>query len=429
MQEVKIALLGAGTVGAQVARLLTVHQDELNVRAGAKLTLIGVAVRNINSQRDWDIPSELLTTDAYSIIRQADVVIELMGGIHPAREYILEAFKNGASVVTGNKALLAEYGPELHDAADEAQVDLYYEAAVGGAVPVVYGLRESLSGDRITHVLGIVNGTTNYILDKMTTKGLSYEVALKKAQELGFAEADPTADVDGFDAAAKCALLASLAFHTRVSLSDVPTEGIRGITPGIIASAKANNYTVKLVASAKRREDGIELFVGPALIPNAHPLANIRGVYNAIVVEGEAADRLMFYGPGAGGAPTASAVLSDLVAAANHKANGGFAPRELVYGDTPILDGSKATSRYQLKMVVQDSVGVLHAIMGVFAKNNVSISDVSQENENDGKENTCYLTVTTHEAVYADLQNTIDELNNASQAVTRFTSILRVENA
>ena len=316
MTVVKIALLGAGTVGTQVARLLSEQKEDLAARSGAQLELVGIAVRDVSAPRDPAVDRSLLTDDPVSIIDEADIVIELMGGIEPARAYIFRAFAAGASVVTGNKALLAAHGPELYEAAAQADVDLYYEAAVAGAVPVVYGLRESLAGDRITAVLGIVNGTTNYILDEMTVKGLDFGEALAKAQELGYAEADPTADVDGLDAAAKCAILASLAFHTRVSIDDVHVHGIRSITKADIESAGRSGCVVKLVASAKRRPEGIELHVGPTLVPLDHPLASVRGAFNAVVIEAEAADRLMFYGPGAGGAPTASAVLSDVVAAA-----------------------------------------------------------------------------------------------------------------
>ena len=271
MEDVRVALLGCGTVGSQVARLLDEQAADLTARAGAWLHLEGIAVRDINAPRDQAVDRTLLTTDASSLIDGADIVIELMGGIEPARSYILEAFEHGASVVTGNKALLAAHGPELYEAAARADVDLYYEAAVAGAVPVVYGLRESLAGDRITAVLGIVNGTTNYILDEMTTKGLEFDDVLAEAQRLGYAEADPTADVDGLDAAAKCAILASLAFHSRVAMDEVHVEGIRSITSSDIAAATRAGYVIKLIASAKRSENGIEATVGPTLIPNSQP--------------------------------------------------------------------------------------------------------------------------------------------------------------
>ena len=413
MTVVKIALLGAGTVGTQVARLLSEQKEDLAARSGAQLELVGIAVRDVSAPRDPAVDRSLLTDDPESIIDEADVVIELMGGIEPARSYILRAFAAGASVVTGNKALLAAHGPEL------------YEAAVAGAVPVVYGLRESLAGDRITAVLGIVNGTTNYILDEMTVKGLDFDEALAKAQELGYAEADPTADVDGLDAAAKCAILASLAFHTRVGIDDVHVHGIRSITKADIESAGRSGCVVKLVASAKRRPEGIELHVGPTLVPLDHPLASVRGAFNAVVIEAEAADRLMFYGPGAGGAPTASAVLSDVVAAASHKVDGGRAPRELIYGDIPVLEASRGRSSFQAEFAVRDEIGVLTKVTGVFAAHGVSIRAVVQTAGEDGL---ARLTVSTHEALQADLEATLAELADA-EFISEVYNVNRVEES
>ncbi|MBE6483378.1 MAG: homoserine dehydrogenase [Actinomycetaceae bacterium] len=433
VEEVRVALLGCGTVGTQVARLLAQSSDDLAARAGARLRLIGIAVRNVASPRDPAIDRSLLTDDADALIAQADIVIELMGGVEPARSYILEAFAHGASVVTGNKALLAAHGPELYEAAARADVDLYYEAAVAGAVPVVYGLRESLTGDRVTAVLGIVNGTTNYILDEMTEKGLDYDTVLAEAQRLGYAEADPSADVDGLDAAAKCAILASLAFHSRVSLEEVHVHGIRDVTAEVIATAKSSGYVVKLIASARRRPTGIEVHVGPTLVPLGHPLAAVHGSFNAVVIEAESAGRLMFYGRGAGGAPTASAVLSDVVAAAGHKVHGGHAPRELIYADLPVLPPEESLGSFQVEMVVQDYVGVLEKISGVFAAHNVSIRAVAQRSDgrdepDDAAEKLCRLTVTTHEAVQKDLELTIGELRDSSFVVD-VLHVLRVEES
>ncbi len=427
MKEVKVALLGCGTVGTQVARLLGEQAEEFAARSGAKLSLVGIAVRDASAPRDPAIDTALLTEDAESLVDDADIVIELIGGIEPARAHILRAFAAGASVVTGNKALLAAHGPELYEAAAEADVDLYYEAAVAGAIPVVYGLRESLAGDRITQVLGIVNGTTNYILDEMTVAGLSFDEALAQAQELGYAEADPTADVDGLDAAAKCAILASLAFHTRVALDDVHVHGIREIAAEDIKAAAASGHVIKLLANARRREGGIELSVGPTLIPVDHPLATVHGSFNAVVIEAEAADRLMFYGRGAGGAPTASAVLSDVVAAAAHKVSGGHAPRELIYGALPILPPAETIARFQLELAVEDKIGVLTEVSGVFAKHGVSISAVAQNYvRSDKRGETCRLTVTTHEALRRDLEATLAELE-ASSFVAEVVHVIRVE--
>lgn len=428
--EVKIALLGCGTVGTQVARLIDEQAEDLTARAGATLKIIGIAVRDVAAPRDPSIDRSLLTDDAEAIIAQADIVIELIGGIEPARTYILSAFAHGVSVVTGNKALLAAHGPELYDAAAGADVDLYYEAAVAGAVPVVYGLRESLAGDRITAVLGIVNGTTNYILDEMTTKGLEFEDVLAEAQRLGYAEADPTADVDGHDAAAKCAILASLAFHSRVSAEDVHVHGIRDVTADDIAAATRSGYVVKLIATARRRPQGIEVHVGPTLVPLSHPLASVHGPFNAVVIEAESADRLMFYGRGAGGAPTASAVLSDVVAAASHIVGGGHAPRELIYADLPVLSPSQAISRFQVEVEVDDQVGVLTKVTGVFARHDVSISSVFQDtgHTHSADRPVCRLTVTTHAASQEDLEATIEELND-STFVAGVNHVIRVEES
>ncbi|MGC5615289.1 homoserine dehydrogenase [Georgenia sp. Z1491] len=378
--EVRVALLGAGTVGAQVVRLMNERADDLAARAGAPLRLVGIAVTDVEREREPWIPRDLLTTDAEGLIADADVVVELIGGIDPPRALVHAAMAAGATVVTGNKALVAAHGPELHDAAAAADVDLYYEAAVAGAIPIVYALRESLAGDTVTEVLGIVNGTTNYVLDEMATNGSTFDDAVAQAQALGFAEADPSADVDGHDSAAKAALLASLAFHTRVPLENVPVEGIRGVTVEEMAAAQETGYALKLLAVARRTTspDGISVRVGPTLIPADHPLATVRGAFNAVVVESEAAGRLMFYGQGAGGAPTASAVLSDLVAAAGHRVRGGQAPRESAYARLAPLPASsqRITARFDLE--IDDRPGMLALVAAVLARHGISIEAVRQ---------------------------------------------------
>lgn len=380
-QDVKIGLLGAGTVGLQVARILHDQQQELAARAGANLVLSAVAVRDTSKVREG-LDQSLLTTDIDAVINSADLVIELMGGLEPARSAMLKALEAGKTVVTGNKAVLAQYGPELYDAAARTDANLYFEAAVAGAVPVVYGLRESLTGDRINKVLGIVNGTTNYILDQMTTQGWSYEQALHQAQELGYAEADPSADVGGHDAAAKCAILASLAFHTRVNLEDVPVKGITEVSAQDIKQATESGYAVKLLARAERviveGEEQIALGVEPTLVPQSHPLASITGPYNAIVLETEFAGRLMFYGAGAGGAPTASAVLSDVVAGANHLVSGGHAPRESVYAALPICEPGRVETRRQVRLEVADRIEMMAEIAKIYAVGGVSIASLTQ---------------------------------------------------
>ena len=423
-----VGVLGAGTVGTQVIRLLTEQADDFAARSGARLRITGIAVREVDAPRDPAVPRELLTDDAEHVATHNDLVIELIGGIEPARTLILAALRAGASVVTGNKALLAAHGPELYAAAAQTDTDLYYEAAVAGAIPVVYGLRESMAGDRVTSVLGIVNGTTNYILDEMTTKGLSFDEALSTAQELGYAEADPTADVDGHDAAAKTAILASLAFHTRVGVEDVEVRGIRDVTAADIREAHASGCEIKLLAIAQRREDshahGVSVRVHPTLVPFDHPLANVHGAFNAIVVEAEAAGRLMFYGQGAGGTPTASAVLSDVVAAASHRVHGGMAPRESTYADLPVLGPESALTRYQVQLRVDDRPGSLAVVAGVFAANGVSINSVRQS-EYVGTEQ-AIVTIVTHPAPVFHLDNAVEQLSN-EERVDAVVSIQRVE--
>ena len=424
----RVGVLGSGTVGTQVVRLLLEQADDFAARSGARLEVTGVAVRNLDAPRDPSVPRALLTDDVTAVATGNDIVIELIGGIEPARTLTLAAFKSGASVVTGNKALIAAHGPELYDAAAAAGTDFYYEAAVAGAIPVVYALRESMAGDRVTSVLGIVNGTTNYILDEMSAKSLSFEEALACAQELGYAEADPTADVDGLDAAAKAAIIASLAFHTRVGLDDVTVEGIRSITARDIREAHASGCEIKLLAIAQRRDDdharGISVRVHPALVPADHPLASVHGAFNAVLVEAESAGRLMFYGQGAGGAPTASAVLSDVVAAAAHRVHGGRAPRESCYADLPILGPESAITRYQIQLRVDDKPGSLAALAGAFAVNDVSINSVRQ-NEYVGVEQ-AIVTIVTHPAAVFHLDAAVEALRK-EERVLGVVSVRRVE--
>lgn len=424
-KEVTIAVLGCGTVGTQVVRLLQERGSDLAARAGAPLRVNAIAVRNLETKREGFIDRALLTTDAHAAATGADVVVELIGGIEPARTLVLAALESGATVVTGNKALLAAHGPELYEAAARTGSDLYYEAAVAGAVPVVYAIRESLAGDRIAKILGIVNGTTNYILDEMTTKGLSFEDALSTAQELGYAEADPTADVDGHDAAAKAAILSSLAFHTRVSGADVPVQGIRNITAADIAQAKADGYVIKLLAAAERVGDHYDVRVEPRLVPVGHPLASVDGAFNAVVIEAEAAGRLMFYGRGAGGAPTASAVLGDVVAAASHKVHGGNAPAELAYAELTKLPVDQVRAAVAISLELADKPGQLAAVAAKFADHGISIERVQQRAAEDSSEFTT-LNITTHAAPRQALDAALADL---AGVVERVKSVLTVEGS
>jgi homoserine dehydrogenase len=428
---VRVALLGCGTVGTEVARLLLTHSDELAARVGAPVTLVGIAERSLNDPRDPVIPPELLTTDALGLMARSDIVIELIGGVEPARTLLLGAFDAGASVVTANKELLGKDGPTLYAAAEAAGVDLYFEAAVGGAIPLIRPVRESLAGDRITRVLGIVNGTTNYVLDQMATTGEDLILAVKQAQEQGFAEADPTADVEGYDAAAKAAILASLAFHTRVSTADVHREGITAITADDVAWAAETGHVIKLLAVAERSPgadgsgSGVVVRVHPALVPLSHPLAGVRGAFNAVFVEAEAAGPLMFYGQGAGGVPTSSAVLGDVVTIARHRVHGGHGPVESRYADLPVLPIADAVTRFQVRLRVVDRPGVLARVAQTFATNGVSIEAVRQSGTRGDHAD---LLVVSHAAREAALRATVASLDELD-VVVAVLSVLRVEGA
>jgi homoserine dehydrogenase len=414
-------------VGSQVVRLLQEQSDDLAARAGAPLELAGVAVRRLDAQRDVDIDPALLTTDAEGLVRSGvDLVVEVIGGIEPARTLILTALEHGASVVTANKALLAEDGPTLYAAADKAGRDLYFEAAVAGAIPILRPLRESLAGDRVRRVLGIVNGTTNYILDKMDSTGAGFAEALEEAQALGYAEADPTADVEGFDAASKAAILASLAFHTRVSATDVHREGISDVTAADVASAREMGCVVKLLAICDLSEgpDGpaVSARVHPAMIPRSHPLASVREAYNAVFVESEAAGQLMFYGPGAGGAPTASAVLGDLVTVARNRIDDVRGAGESTYADLEVLPMGLTRTRYHVALDVDDRAGVLAAVAHAFAEHDVSIQTVRQEGRGDDAQ----LVVVSHRATDEALASTVEQLRTMPD-VRDVSSVMRVE--
>jgi homoserine dehydrogenase len=433
-RNLRIAILGGGSVGAQVASLLLEHGDELASRAGAGLELIGVAVRDLDAVRTPPIPKELLTTDAASLILGADIVIELMGGLEPARTLLLEAINSGADIITANKALLATHGPELFEAAEQVGAQLYYEASVGGAIPIIRPLRDSLAGDRVKRILGIVNGTTNYILDLMDREGATLEDALAKATDLGYAEADPTADIEGYDAAQKVAILASLAFHTNVPLEAVYREGITGVTIEQVESARKAGYVVKLLAIAERVTDatsgldGVSARVYPALIPATHPLAAVHGANNAVFIEAEAAGDLMFYGAGAGGLQTASAVLGDLVSAARRHVIGGPGVAESNHANLPVLPIGSITTRYQITLKVEDRPGVLAVIATQFSDHGVSLEALTQSAGlgTDDPDATATLVIGTHEATEAALAATVEALVK-NEVVRAVVSVLRVE--
>jgi homoserine dehydrogenase len=432
-RNLRVALLGAGNVGAQVASLLLEHGAELAERVGAGLELVGIAVRDLDAERTADIPRELLTTDTESLILGADIVIELLGGLEPARTYILQALNSGADVITGNKALLATHGPELFEAAEQVGAQLYYEAAVAGAIPIIRPLHDSLAGDQVRRILGIVNGTTNFILDRMHTTGATLEEALATATALGFAEADPTADIGGHDAAQKAAILASLAFHTVVPLELVHCEGITEITLAQVEAATRAGYVIKLLAICERLVDangveGVSARVYPALVPEDHPLAAVHGGKNAVFIEAEAAGDLMFYGAGAGGQETASAVLGDLVTAARRHVIGGPGIAESRHASLPILPMSSITTRYQITLAVLDQPGVLATIAELFKEHNVSVETLVQSvvTVQEQSTPTATLVIGTHEASESSLSATVTSLA-ASPVVESVVSVLRVE--
>jgi homoserine dehydrogenase len=429
VKPLRVALLGCGVVGSEVVRLLRAHERDLAQRVGAPLELAGIAVRRPSRARDLPVDSALFTSDAVELVSRldVDVVVEVIGGIEPARSLLLTALERGASVVTANKALLAEDGATLYDAARRGGTDLYCEASVAGAIPLLRPLRESLAGDRVTRVMGIVNGTTNYILSRMDESGAGFEEALEEAQALGYAEADPSADIEGFDAAAKAAILAGLAFHTRVTAADVHREGITDVTAGDVASAREMDSVVKLLAIAERGpdrsgRDSVGVRVHPAMIPRTHPLASVGDAFNAVFVEADAAGQLMFYGRGAGGAPTASAVLGDLVAVARNRLSGSRGMGESAYADLRIRPMGETPTRYHVSLDVADKAGVLASVANAFADQDVSIQTVRQEGHGDD----ATLVLVTHTAPDAALSDTVEELRRLD-VVRAVASVMRVE--
>ncbi len=421
-RTVRIGVLGCGNVGSAFVQLVATQADMVEARTGIRLEVVKVAVRNVSKARDVTLADGVLVRDARSVVEnpEVDLVVELIGGIEPARELISTALAAGKPVVTGNKELLANVGHELWAQSDRAGADLLFEAAVAGGIPLVRVLRESLRGEPVRRVMGIVNGTTNFILTKMTEDGAEYSAALTEAQRLGFAERDPTADVEGFDAGAKSAIIASIAFGAKVVAGDVYHEGISGITAADIAIAKRLGYVVKLLGIAERQGDSVAVRVHPAMVPLTHPLASVRDSYNAVFVEGDAVGSLMFYGRGAGGLPTASAVLGDVIDAAvnlvkgTHGTIGSFAR-------VPVVPIDETSSQYLVSLDVEDKPGVLHAITGIFAAHGVSIRAAEQE----GIGTDARLVFITHDARESDVQACLREFRDLS-VVRRTSDVLRV---
>ena len=424
-RPVRIGMLGCGVVGSHVARLLLADTEELSTRAGVKIELARIAVRTIKAHEG--INPALFTTDAFSIVNDPDIdlIIEVMGGIEPARELIMTAIENRKSVVTANKALLASHGAEMFTAAYAKGEDIYYEAAVAGAIPIIRPMRDSLVGDFVTRLMGIVNGTTNYILTKMHEDNREFGDVLKEAQALGYAEADPTADIEGFDAAAKAAILSGLAFHTRVTIDDVYREGISKISLEDVQIAKSMDHVIKLLAiSELTPKDEISVRVHPVMLHKSHPLASVRDAFNAVFVEAESAGSLMFYGRGAGGAPTASAILGDVCAVARHIAHNSVGQRETDYADRDIAPIETTKTKFLIRLEVEDKAGVLAAIASTFSDQGVSIQTVHQT----GRESDAEVTIVTHQATEGELKKTVDALKSMGM-VKRISSVLRVEGA
>ena len=422
-ERVRVGILGCGNVGAALVQLIHDNADVLQERAGVRIEVAKVVVRDLGRDRGLPLPADTFTTDAAAVVRDPDVdiVVEVMGGIEPARTLIADALAAGKPVVTANKELVATHGREVFEAAQRAGVDILFEASVGGGIPLIRPLRESLAGDRIKRVTGIVNGTTNYILTKMTDEGASFSDALGEAQRLGFAEADPTADVEGFDAAAKVAIIASIAFGAQVVASDVYREGITSLTAADIESAADLGYVVKLLAVAEESGGEVAVRVHPAMVPVRHPLAAVRDSFNAVFIEGEAVGELMLYGRGAGGGPTASAVLGDLVDAAKNVAEGRKGATIGTLVDRPIRAVDDIESQYYLELEVADQPGVLAAIATKFGEHRVSIRSMQQRDVGDEAR----LIFVTHTARESDLRATVAALENVD-VVHRVGSVLRV---
>jgi len=421
--QIRLGVLGCGNVGAAFVRLVADQSESIESRTGLRLVVTQVAVRDVSADRDVDLPRGAFTADAQGVVTdpEVDLVVELIGGIDPARQLIDTALRNGKPVVTANKELLANVGTELFHTADEVGIDLLFEAAVAGGIPVIRALRESLRGEPVTRVMGIINGTTNFILTKMTEEGAEYEAALAEAQSLGFAESDPTADVEGYDAGAKAAIIATISFGAKVVAGDVYHEGITRISAADIAMARRLGYVVKLLGIAESDEaGGIAVRVHPALVPTHHPLASVRESYNAVFVEGTAVGSLMFYGRGAGGSPTASAVLGDVIDGAVNLVKGTHGSLG-TFARATILPIEETFAEYLLSMDVADRPGVLHAVTGVFARNGVSIRAAEQE----GNGPDARLVFITHVAQEKAVQATVRELRDLD-VVLSVGDVLRV---
>ncbi len=420
---VRVGILGCGNVGTALVRLLDANADLITRRSGVRIEVARVVVQNLTKDRAISFAPGVLTNDGEAVVADpaVDVIVEMIGGVEPARSLITNALKAGKPVVTANKELIANFGAELFEVAATAGVDLLFEASVAGGIPLIRPLRESLVGERIRRVTGIVNGTTNYVLTRMTEERCSFAEAVAEAQELGYAEPDPTADIDGFDAASKAAIIASIAFGARVVAGDVSREGIRHVTADDIGAAEELGYVVKLLAVAEESDGAVSARVHPAMVPSGHPLASVRGSYNAVFIEGEAVGQLMLLGRGAGGGPTSSALLGDLIDAAKNLHSGARGATIGVLERRPIRPIDETSSQFYVSLDAADRPGVLAAIAGVFGTHGVSIQSMQQKGQGDDAR----LIFVTHLAREADMAATIREVRDLD-AVERVGSVMRV---
>lgn len=428
MKNIKIALLGLGNVGSGVWKIFNANKEEIVKRSGYNIEISKILVRDINKKRCVNVPKEILTTDFNDILSDDDIkiVVELMGGIEPTKEYIINAMKRKKHIVTANKMLLAIQGDELYEIADKEGVGLNYEASVAGGIPIIAGINESLTANKIESLYGIINGTTNYILSKMQFEGSSFEEALKEAQEKGYAEADPTSDIEGYDAQYKLSILASLAFGTKISTDSVYREGISSITKSDIECANQFGYVIKLLGIIKAVEGELELRVHPTMIPKRHPLANVNDSFNAVFVKGNAVGDLMFYGKGAGDLPTGSAVVSDIISIIRNnislEAEGLVTKNNLWVRETRSFDEIK--SKYYMMISVEDKIGVLGTVTNVFGKSNVNVKSIAQR---EVKNNFIKLVLTTHETKEENIKQAIKGLERLEEICT-VHNVIRIED-
>ncbi|SFE24574.1 homoserine dehydrogenase [Paenibacillus catalpae] len=427
MKPVKVGLLGLGTVGTGVVRIVEGHQEDLQSQVGSPIVIEKILVQNKAKSRSISIDSSKLTEDPWEIISNPDidVIVEVMGGIGSTKEYIMEALSRGKHVVTANKDLMALHGPEILAKAQEHGCDVYYEASVAGGIPIIRTLVEGFSSDRITKIMGIVNGTTNYILSKMSLEGASYDDVLKEAQELGYAESDPTSDVEGLDAARKMTILSTLGFRAKVALDDVSVQGMSKVTKDDILYAKRLGYEVKLLGIAERQDDQFSISVQPTMVKKSHPIASVNGVYNAVYVYGEAVGETMFYGPGAGELPTATSIVSDLVAVVkNLKLGVNGKQSVLTYKEKKLKSDEQISSKYFLLLHVDDRAGVLAQITQIFAEYEVSLESVLQQPNPNNPD--AEIIVITHDANKAAIQKVLQKFESLD-VIRKVKSVYRVE--